>query len=46
MVKTDGSAARDSSADEIAKLVGLRDSGALSEAEFQAAKAKILVGSH
>ena len=30
------------SADQIAQLAGLRDSGALSEAEFQQAKAKIL----
>ncbi len=46
VVKTNGDGAPASSADEIAKLVTLRDSGALSEAEFQAAKAKILVGSH
>ncbi len=31
-----------SSADELARLAGLRDKGVLSEAEFQAAKAKVL----
>lgn len=31
-----------SSADELAKLAGLRDSGALTEAEFAAQKAKLL----
>jgi hypothetical protein len=34
-----------STSDEIAKLAALRDSGALSEAEFQQEKAKILVQS-
>jgi hypothetical protein len=31
-----------SSADEIAKLAGLRDSGVISDAEFQQAKTKAL----
>ena len=31
-----------SSADELARLAGLRDKGVLSESEFQAAKAKVL----
>lgn len=35
-----------SSADEISRLAALRDSGALSEAEFQTEKAKILAHSH
>lgn len=39
-----GNAGGSSLADELKKLVDLRDSGALSEAEFQAAKAKLLEG--
>ena len=40
-----GAAGGSSLADELTKLMNLRDSGALSEAEFQAAKAKLLGGS-
>jgi len=35
-----------SSAEEISKLVALRDSGALSEAEFESEKARVLAQTH
>jgi hypothetical protein len=37
-----GAAHAESSADELAKLAGLRDHGDISEAEYQQAKAKVL----
>ena len=41
-VASDGGASTPSAADQLAKLAELRDSGALTDAEFQAQKAKIL----
>jgi hypothetical protein len=42
---TPGNGGTGSLADELKKLVDLRSSGALTEAEFQAAKAKLLESS-